>query len=585
MADTTRENLYVDTTPRAGGSTGSVTRRLAEILALAAALLFAALSFVYQSAFIDTAAGESRILLLSTPGKLVTWMAEQSALEKPEAILGQVAKNWAAALGQETLDLGTALNTVRGLLVIYCGLLVILTAAGLVGLLRGARWTRQVLLAALLGADVLLFVIPSVSGESALGLLLLAIFLLLIILLLAPGKVSRFMGFMVVLSSLLLMWEAAKAFGEWANYQITLPASSWTYQPYETLDGALVALQNGEISAVIIDENDVEDLIAPHPNGDPTDTAYPELRILDGIKTTDTSAGFSVKPAFPGRLALVAQADNAANWESISQFVGLDVGTVAGSFAETNYLSQGRGLVLVDLKITNDLNMPHLQSMAEALLQPARRQGPVLLVRLLGAAALFTWGEAAVGFTAGALLGFLLGTLFAHSRLMTRGLLPYVVASQTVPILAIAPMVVIWLGAGPTAVAVISAYLTFFPVTINTLRGLTSPQPTALELMRSYAANKWTIMWKLRFPAALPYIFTALKVSATASVVGAIIGELPSGIRDGLGGAILNFNQYYSTDPAKLWAAIIIAALVGIIFFLLVTLLERLVLRGRVQAG
>jgi NitT/TauT family transport system permease protein len=91
-------------------------------------------------------------------------------------------------------------------------------------------------------------------------------------------------------------------------------------------------------------------------------------------------------------------------------------------------------------------------------------------------------------------------------------------------------------------------------------------------------------MWKLRFPAALPYIFTALKISATASVVGAIIGELPSGIREGLGGAILNFNQYYTSDPAKLWAAILIAALVGISFFAVVSFVERLTLGGAPQA-
>ena len=129
---------------------------------------------------------------------------------------------------------------------------------------------------------------------------------------------------------------------------------------------------------------------------------------------------------------------------------------------------------------------------------------------------------------------------------MERGLLPYVVASQTVPILAIAPMVVIWLGASQLSVAVIAAYLTFFPVTINTMRGMQSPEAAQVELMRSYASNRWTIMWKLRFPAALPYIFTALKVSATASVVGAIIGELPSGIGDGLGRAILDFSSDYS---------------------------------------
>jgi len=236
--------------------------------------------------------------------------------------------------------------------------------------------------------------------------------------------------------------------------------------------------------------------------------------------------------------------------------------------------------VLVDLRITNDLNMPHLQSIAVALLQPARRNGPVLLTRILAESALTTWGEALMGFVAGGLLGFLLGTVYAHSKLLERGCLPYVVASQTVPILAVAPMVVIALGSGPVAVAVISAYLTFFPVTINTLRGLTSPKPTALELMRSYAATPWEIMWKLRFPAALPYIFTALKVSATASIVGAIIGELPSGVAGGLGRAILNFNQYYTSDPAKLWASIVIAALLGIGFFLVVSLIERMVLRG-----
>ena len=116
----------------------------------------------------------------------------------------------------------------------------------------------------------------------------------------------------------------------------------------------------------------------------------------------------------------------------------------------------------------------------------------------------------------------------------------------------------------------IAAYLTFFPVTINTLRGLHSVDRRALDLMRSYAAGAWSILWKLRVPASMPYLFAALKVSATASVVGAIIGELPASIQSGLGGAILNFNQYYATSPASLWATNLIAALLGIAFFLLV---------------
>jgi ABC-type nitrate/sulfonate/bicarbonate transport system permease component len=136
--------------------------------------------------------------------------------------------------------------------------------------------------------------------------------------------------------------------------------------------------------------------------------------------------------------------------------------------------------------------LPHWQAIVEQLLQPARRNGPVLLVGILGDAALVTWREAFTGFIAGSLLGFALGTIFAHSRLLERALLPYAVASQTVPILALAPMIVTALGAGWVPVAVISAYLTFFPVTINTLRGLLSPQPTAVELMRSYAASRWS---------------------------------------------------------------------------------------------
>jgi NitT/TauT family transport system permease protein len=177
----------------------------------------------------------------------------------------------------------------------------------------------------------------------------------------------------------------------------------------------------------------------------------------------------------------------------------------------------------------------------------------------------------------------MLGALLAHFRILQRGLLPYVVASQTVPILAIAPMVVVWLGSLHVAawfsVGVIAAYLTFFPVTINTLRGLSSADPRAHELMRSYAASRWTVLWKLRVPAALPYMFAAFKISATASIVGAIIGEMPSSVAGGLGGAILNFAQYYSFQPASLWATNIVAALLGIAFFLVVVGAEQLVVR------
>jgi NitT/TauT family transport system permease protein len=198
----------------------------------------------------------------------------------------------------------------------------------------------------------------------------------------------------------------------------------------------------------------------------------------------------------------------------------------------------------------NDRTLPHIHDIVGQLFEPSRRNGP-MLIEVLWDAALFTAKEAAVGFALGASIGFVLGVILAHSRLLQRSFLPYIVASQTIPILAIAPMVVVWLGGRGFpdwfSVSVIAAYLTFFPVTINTLRGLTSVDPPALELMRSYAAGSLEILWKLRLPTSLPYLFAAFKIAATASVVGAIIGELPASIQDGLGGAILNFNQYYAT--------------------------------------
>jgi NitT/TauT family transport system permease protein len=228
----------------------------------------------------------------------------------------------------------------------------------------------------------------------------------------------------------------------------------------------------------------------------------------------------------------------------------------------------------------NDRTLPHVHDIVGQLFEPSRRNGP-LLIEVLWDSALFTAKEAAVGFFLGATIGFTLAVLLAHSRLLQRGFLPWIVASQTVPILAIAPMVVIWLGGRGLSdwlsVSVIAAYLTFFPVTINTLRGLESADPRALELMRSYAANRWRILWKVRVPASLPFLFTALKVSATASVVGAIIGELPASIQSGLGGAILNFNQYYASSPPSLWATNLIAALLGITFFLAIVVAEKLV--------
>ncbi len=231
-------------------------------------------------------------------------------------------------------------------------------------------------------------------------------------------------------------------------------------------------------------------------------------------------------------------------------------------------------------RIATDLSLPHAWNVVGAFVLPAQRNGPPLGLILAGQA-VFTFREALFGFAVGGALGLLLGIGFVHSRLAERAFVPYVVASQTVPILAISPLIVVATKAGWLSVAIISAYLTFFPVTIAALRGLRAFDPRAFELMRSYAADRRQVLWKLRLPASVPYLFSSLRVAAAASVIGALIGELPSGIPDGLGSALLNYNQYYTQGPERLWATIIMCSLVGLGFVRLIQLAEDRLTRDR----
>ena len=237
----------------------------------------------------------------------------------------------------------------------------------------------------------------------------------------------------------------------------------------------------------------------------------------------------------------------------------------------------------LDIKYASDLNLPHTWDIAAALAAPVQRGSDESLAQYLVGAAFYTWREAAIGFVVGALIGIALAAVFVHSRLMERAFVPYVIASQTIPIVALAPMVVFAFGQDVVSVVIIATYLTFFPVTIAGIRGLSSPDPRALELMRSYAAGWRPVLWKVRLPAAVPYLFTALKISATASIVGAIVAEAPTGIQGGLGRAIIQFNQQYISGPEKLWATVIACAALGIAFFLLVRVAEILVMRGRMR--
>jgi len=226
----------------------------------------------------------------------------------------------------------------------------------------------------------------------------------------------------------------------------------------------------------------------------------------------------------------------------------------------------------------NDINLPHVWLIFESFVE-TDANGETLLQGLV-AAALFTFRGAAIGFALGASVGLLLAIMLVHVRFLERALLPLLVASQTIPIIAIAPVIVVGLKAGWFSIAIVASYLTFFPVTVAAIRGMRSADPRAYELMRSYAARDRTVLWRLRLPASTPYLFTAFKIAATASIVGAIVGELPSGIRDGLGGTLLTSMQYYSIQPERLWAAIAVAAALGIFCFVLVVIVERWALRN-----
>lgn len=238
---------------------------------------------------------------------------------------------------------------------------------------------------------------------------------------------------------------------------------------------------------------------------------------------------------------------------------------------------------------TTDYSMPHTWDIAAAFMEPARRGQPATLLEFLVSQTWVTMREALIGLVIGGLLGVALAALFSLAAPIRRGLMPWMVVSQTIPLVALAPMIVIWGGQlglpSWMAVSFISAYLAFFPVAINTLRGLQSPPMVQREFMVSIAAGRVQAFRLLRFPAALPLFFTGLKLAATTSVVGAIVGELSAGTGAGIGRSILNFTYYYSNGPEKLYAAVLVAAVSGVLFVQVINAGERVALRHRVAEG
>jgi len=186
--------------------------------------------------------------------------------------------------------------------------------------------------------------------------------------------------------------------------------------------------------------------------------------------------------------------------------------------------------------------------------------------------------EALLGLAVAIVLGISLALLIAYVPKVGRGVLPLVVGSQAVPILALAPPLLVWLGTDWKSKAIISGYVAFFPIVIFAVRGFTSTKPEFVLLMRSYAASPWSSFWKIRLPAAVPHLFTGLRAAASLSVVGAIVAELPVGAGSGIGVVIHDAAQFYIFNPRALWGATIAAFALGATFFGGVVLCERLTL-------
>lgn len=242
-------------------------------------------------------------------------------------------------------------------------------------------------------------------------------------------------------------------------------------------------------------------------------------------------------------------------WE-LYKFLGPAEGIVLGAVAGET----GSGVMI--LPRTNDRAMPHIWEMVARLFQSASGGDTPPLIVPVVTAALTTLGIAAVGWFIGVAVGALLGLVMQRWRLAEWGVLPWIVVSQTVPLIAFAPLVAsigtqIDRGGTPwpqwLSVAVIASYLAFFPVAVGVLRGLESPDRIHLDLMRTYAAGYWATLVRLRIPAAVPHLLPALRLAAASAVVGAVVAEVSIGMRGGIGRMLIQLAGQGSSDPAAPW--------------------------------
>jgi len=243
---------------------------------------------------------------------------------------------------------------------------------------------------------------------------------------------------------------------------------------------------------------------------------------------------------------------------------------------------------------TSDQAMPNIWSMFSAFTLPEVRGSDTSVFQAVLAAASYSLLLAMGGFFIGVVVGLILAIVMQRFLFFERGLLPFVIASQTVPLIALAPLIVgigNQISFGPIewsttySVMFIAAYLAFFPLSIGALRGLQAPDPTSLELMRSYAATNNSILWKLRFPASIPYLVPALKVSAAAAVVGTVVAEISTGVRGGIGRLMIEYARETTSQPAKVYVAVFGAIALGLVVAAIIAAIDVLLTRNLPKKG
>lgn len=233
--------------------------------------------------------------------------------------------------------------------------------------------------------------------------------------------------------------------------------------------------------------------------------------------------------------------------------------------------------------------MPHVWDMFSRLTRPENGPNSQTIAVVVAKAAFYSFRVALLAFVIGVLVGMALAILMARFRFVERALMPYLVVSQTVPIVGIAPVLVFILGAWSRslgdqkwiAASLLGAFLAFFPITIGGLRGLKSAPAESIELMDSYAASWWKTLVKLRLPSAAPYLAPALRVAGAAAVVGVVVSEISVKINQGIGQLVALYGQQATNDPSKLFTAVFGAALLGLVMSALVASLEKLLMRSR----